>query len=87
MHIEVFPDKDSYIDPNGKLVATSWYWHFKAKNGKVTADSEAFPTKAHAIRAAKAVVRAVMNCPSGGLTVQFTQHESEGCLVIKWSAY
>lgn len=82
MHIEVF---EGYSLTNSTDPA--WYWHFKAKNGKVTADSEAFPTKAHAIRAAKAVVRAVMNCPSGGLTVQFTQHESEGCLVIKWSAY
>lgn len=87
MHIEVFPDKDSYIDPNGKLVATSWYWHFKAKNGKVTADSEAFPTKAHAIRAAKNTVKAVFAPVSGSMKVTFDQHESEGCLVIKWSAY
>jgi uncharacterized protein YegP (UPF0339 family) len=36
-----------------------WYWHFRSK-GRVTADSESFPSKAHALRAAKAVVRAVI---------------------------
>jgi uncharacterized protein YegP (UPF0339 family) len=45
----------------GKSVGAkqSWFWHFRQSNGQITADSEVFPTKAHAIRAAKAVVRAV----------------------------
>ena len=43
MHIEVM-----------KLLG-GWYWHFKNK-GRITADAESFPTKAHAMRAAKAKV-------------------------------
>jgi hypothetical protein len=45
----------------GKSVGNrqSWFWHFKSK-GRVTADSEAFPTKAHAMRAAKGVVNGVV---------------------------
>lgn len=35
-----------------------WHWHFRSK-GRVTADSEAFPSKSNAARAAKAVVRGV----------------------------
>lgn len=37
-----------------------WYWHFKARNGKITADSECFPSKSNAMRAAKSVVREVI---------------------------
>lgn len=51
MHIEIFQ-----LVPIEK--EDSWYWHFKNK-GRITADAEAFPTKAHAKRAATAVVTAV----------------------------
>lgn len=54
MHIEVFEGKK--IGPKSP---PRWYWHFASK-GRITADSEAFPTKAHAVRAAKSVVRAVV---------------------------
>ena len=56
MKIEVFRG----IGVTPRSHRNSWYWHFKATNGKVTADSEAFPTKAHAVRAAKQVVRQVI---------------------------
>lgn len=46
MHIEIFEG------------VGGWYWHFCSK-GRVTADSEAFPSKANALRAAKAVVKGV----------------------------
>ena len=46
MHIEVFG------------AGKQWYWHFKNK-GRIVADAEEFPTKSHAIRGAKGVVRAV----------------------------
>jgi len=44
MHIEIFNASND-----------EWYWH-KNNKGKITCDSEAFPTKAHAVRAAKADV-------------------------------
>lgn len=47
MQIEVFEGK------------RGWHWHFRSK-GRLTADSESFPTKSHALRAAKAVVSAVL---------------------------
>ena len=43
MHIEIFHASDE------------WYWH-KNNKGRITCDSESFPTKAHAVRAAKADV-------------------------------
>lgn len=48
MHIEVF------LGAGGM-----WHWHFKNK-GRVTADAEAFPSKANATRAAKSVVAGVL---------------------------
>lgn len=71
MHIEIWEG------------AVGWHWHFKNK-GRITADAEAFPTKGNAMRAAKAVVKAVHG---KGLTVQFKQHESEGFTVVQWSAH
>jgi uncharacterized protein YegP (UPF0339 family) len=56
MHIEVWK---SVAERDQK-----WYWHFKNK-GRVTADSEAFPTRAHAARAAQSVVKAVIKRVSG----------------------
>ncbi len=56
-----------------------WYWHLKARNGKIVSDAEAFPTKAHAIRAAQAVVRGVVkrcnaSSLSGSITVRFKRN-------------
>jgi hypothetical protein len=76
MHIEVFQSE----------VTTAWFWHFKNK-GRITANAESFPSKAHAMRAAKATVKAVLkeyfNYPP---TLLFKQHESEGFWVIQWRA-
>jgi len=51
MHIEVFEGKKE----------GQWYWHFRNK-GRVTADSEAFPSRHHATRAARSVVVACVRC-------------------------
>lgn len=48
MHIEVSPTKGGQFK-----------WHFISRNGKITANNELFPSRAHAIRAAKAVVNSV----------------------------
>ena len=47
MKIKVFKGEDK-----------QWYWHFERK-GRVTADSEGFPNKANAVRAAKGVVQSI----------------------------
>lgn len=60
MHIEVFKSEKS----------GQWHWHFKNK-GRITADSEAFPTKSNASRAARAVVTAVTNEVGGINKVEF----------------
>lgn len=49
MHIEV---KQSTVD-------NKWYWHFLSK-GRITAQGESHPSKGNAVRAAKAVVRAIV---------------------------
>jgi hypothetical protein len=73
MHIEVM-----------KLLG-GWYWHFKNK-GRVTADAESFPTKAHAIRAAKAVVKAVIKpLPSYADPVFKTTKVDDNLFHITWS--
>lgn len=51
MHIEVW---------QGPATGQRWHWHFKQPNGRIVADAEAFPTQAHAVRAAKAVVRGII---------------------------
>lgn len=73
MKIEVWEGKRGY-----------WYWHFKASNGRVTADSEGFISKGHAMRAAKAVVRGVVNL-FPGKPVYFTAKPKEGKIIIRWS--
>lgn len=81
MHIEVFPE-------GGVTAGASWYWHFRNK-GRVTADSESFTSKGHAIRAGKAVVRAVI-IPSvvDGLPPNFftvaADPKRPGVTVIRW---
>lgn len=52
MHIEVWQSPPRIGDQR-------WHWHFKSK-GRTVGDAESFPTKANAIRAAKAVVCAVV---------------------------
>lgn len=43
----------------------SWYWHFRAKNGRiVSTGGEGFVSKANAIRAAKRVVTVVLGSPA-----------------------
>lgn len=74
MKIEVFVDDNNF-----------WYWHFRAKNGRITADAEAYASKANAIRAAKAVVKAVVK--ELNATPQFdrtTYEPNTDCFEITW---
>jgi len=74
MHIEVM-----------KLLK-GWYWHFRAKNGNIVSDAEAFPTKANAMRAAKAVVKAVVK-PYGdtSMLVFKTTKVDDNLFHVTWS--
>lgn len=62
MHIEIFK-RGGFNKAKQCETPHAWFWHFKNK-GRITADAEPFPTKAHALRAAKAVVTAVLK-PTG----------------------
>lgn len=78
MHIEIFQTS------NGQ-----WYWH-KRNVGKVTCDSEEFPTKQHAIRAAKADVTQTIKPYRKRLQsspVKFTEalDKVTDCYVLKWT--
>lgn len=79
MHIEVFEQERM----TGGM--KSWYWHFK-NGSKITADAEAFPTKANAMRAAKAVVRATIKEFYGySPTIKFYSTKTPtGSLRITW---
>ena len=83
MHIEVW--LGHVENEHGGQEPPAWFWHFKNK-GRITADAEEFPTKSNAIRAAKAVVKAVFK-EAEGMTVQFVETEAKGVTRIKWSAY
>ena len=73
MHIEVM-----------KMLG-KWYWHFKSK-GRITADAESFPTKAHAMRAAKAVVKAVVKLTPSYTDPTFkTTKVDDNLFHITWS--
>jgi hypothetical protein len=74
MHIEVW--KGAGKQP--------WRWHSVSK-GRVTSSSEAFPSKAHALRAAKGLVRAVLRPICGRSPVAWTQTEREGKTVLRWA--
>ena len=68
----------------------SWYWHLRARNGQIVTDAEAFPTKGNAVRAAKAVVSAVIKQFHAAKLdhITFTPVlwvEKRRCWVIKWS--
>jgi hypothetical protein len=80
MHIEVFAQQS-----NRSYDAPDWYWHFRSK-GRITADSEGFPTKAHAMRAAKGLVRAVTKNMSGFMLPRFTTQpmDRKGVVKITW---
>jgi len=77
MHIEIFQASN-----------TQWYWH-KRNVGKVTCDSEEFPSKQYAVRAAKADVTQTIkpyrkNMQSG--PVKFTESidRAKKCFVLRW---
>ena len=78
MHIEVW---------EGEGPAGAWFWHFVARNGKITADAEPFISKAHAIRAAKAVVRGVVKPFADRYQpiVFTTSKDAIGVTRIEWS--
>lgn len=40
-----------------------WYWHVKAKNGKIVAQSEGYKTKHGAMNGAKALVKSIRRIP------------------------
>ncbi len=76
MHIEIWE--------SGHGKAQHWRWHFKARNGRIVADAEAFPTKAHAMRAAKAAVRAILK-PCGEPEYFRESKSRSGRIVLRWS--
>lgn len=85
MHIEVWQGTNRVSETTGRVVAQRWHWHFKNR-GRIVADAEAFPSKGNAIRAAKAVVRGVVNLWPG-TPVYFTQKPSPDGkrTILRWS--
>ncbi len=83
MHIEIW--EQEYLHRGG----WHWYWHFEARNGRIVADAEAFPTKAHAKRAAKAAVRAIVRrCRENADSAPpmfFESKSKAGRIVLRWS--
>ena len=82
MHIEIF--QTPRVTKHEK--AQTWHWHFKNK-GRITADAEAFPSRSNAVRAAQAVVRAVVKEVSSGMGVVFKQEKkTKGTIdtIIRW---
>ena len=57
MHFEVFPRKVRV----GVLrrVRTRWFWHLKAMNNEIVAQSEAYTAKASAIKTCEAIANGV----------------------------
>ncbi len=75
MHIDVFKGK-------GKQ---PWRWH-KVNRGRITCSAEGFPTKAHAIRAAKAdVAQTLKPLDVVGAPVAFRVQTLDGITRIEWS--
>jgi uncharacterized protein YegP (UPF0339 family) len=74
MHARIFQSADG-----------QWHWHFKTK-GRITADSESFPSKSNAVRAAKSVVKAVLKPLSVVVQPVFTERvdEKDGGFKITW---
>ena len=59
-----------------------WHWHLKSK-GRVVTDAESFPSKGNAIRAAKAVVRGIINA-FPGKEIYFTEEKKGDMTIIRW---
>ncbi len=74
MKIEIFQGKRA-----------DWFWHFVARNGRLIADSEPFPTKAHAMRAAKAAVRSVIKPWTQTPVIFYESKSRAGRIVLRWS--
>ncbi len=76
MHIDVFKGK-------GKQ---PWRWH-KVNRGRITCSAEGFPTKAHAIRAAKADVRQTVKAARiyNVAMLMFRADTLDGITRIEWS--
>ncbi len=68
-----------------------WRWHIRAKNGKVVADAEGFPTRNHARRASIAHVRAIIKCATKAFAVFEIWYPGTiasvkgNVMVIRWS--
>lgn len=77
MRIEIWQGK-------GKL----WFWHFKARNGKIVGDSEGFTREGDARRAAQSCVRAIFKRFESAEfhpdPPRFTQAEKGGVTVLEW---
>ena len=66
--------------------AGAWFWHFVARNGKTVADAESFPSKANAIRAAKACVKGIARPYFNWLApIKFEATEQDGRTTMRWS--
>jgi len=74
MRIEVFEGK------------SGWFWHFRASNGRITAVAESFTSKSHAMRAAKSVVRGVVNLwPGKPVWFNATPSPDGKRTILRWS--
>ena len=81
MHIEVFKADIGPKSPE------RWYWHKINNNGKLTCDSEAFPSKAHALRAAKADVTHTIKpyASTNDLVFEMSLNIKSGRFILRWS--
>lgn len=59
-----------------------WRWAFVASNGKQTANNETHPTKANAIRAAKAVVASVLKAWEGKPVIRWEKRVSDAGAIL-----
>ncbi len=67
-------------------ISPKHYWHFKAKNGRIVSDAEAFPTKSNATRAAKACVNAI-TYPFYNQAIEWmaTQSKDGKRTILRWA--
>ena len=82
MHIEIFTGEK--IGPKSP---DRWYWHKVNNNGKITCNSEAFPSKAHALRAAKADVTHTIKpyTATNALVFVLVLNIKSGMFILRWS--
>lgn len=64
--------------------AGGWRWAFVARNGKQTANNETHPSRANAIRAAKAVVTSVLRGYDTRAYIEWAKHDEDGVLVLTY---